>query len=145
MSSRASVAATPSPFFLPFASRASETTPMSSKISALGASVRSSKVWCHVHSCQHETVTSLRKLRLTPSSTARTASSYCAGHCTPKQMPNNVSICSIDQTILSFGENTACHSSSRLKSRFLVLTLTSTLTSELPRPETLSDLSDLFL
>ena len=56
MSSRASVAATPSPFFLPFASRRVHDAHEQHNQS-LGASVRA-KVWCHVHSCQHETVTS---------------------------------------------------------------------------------------
>ena len=131
MSSRASVASVPSGKRLHrFASQATATTAINNAIRAVGARVRSHSVWCHVHFCQHETVTSLRKLRLTLSSTARTTSSYCAGHCTPKQMPSSVSICSIDQTILSFGENTTCHSSSRLKSRFLTLKVTSTLTSE---------------
>ena len=69
----------------------------------------------------------MRKLRLTPSSTARTTSSYCAGHCTPKQMPSSVSICSIDQTILSFGEKTT-YSRAHVSDTFF-LTLLSFLTT----------------
>merc|ERR1712138_55394 len=99
---------------------------MHNKYSAVGTTVRSTNVWCHVHSCQHETVTSLRKLRLTPSSTARTTSSYCAGHCTPKQMPRSVSICSIDHTIFTFGEKTT-YSRAHVSDTFF-LTLLSFLT-----------------
>ena len=64
-------------------------------IAAVGASVFSSSVWCHVHRkpIPHETAIGPMGIRLTAWFTWRTTTSYSVGQLTWKQRPKSESIC----------------------------------------------------